>query len=1288
MNQTYDARSTDVVSGRRLCCAALFVVALLLWAPSSLRSQASPYLGTHFIVAFPDTTTNLRGRLPITLTTRLELVIYSFEGANVSLTGPSGSRSLTVAPDASRTVSMFDFMPPDVSPFVDEAGIPVRRSVEIRSDSPVYLYCRFISPFGSELFTPFPVERWGREYRLAGVRNDPLLQHVGINAAGEEGAEQSDGPAECLVIASENNTVVRLTTTTGTNTPDSFVLDAGESVLVQTERPDNNLDIAPRDLTGTLIEADKPIAVLSGNTRTTGGMSAYRVIAPTTNSARNTLVEWLPPVSAAGQTFVYTPVQPEFEDSEELIRIIGTQPGTTTITSSFAGAPLTVEQGEFVEIKATEWRINDEPTPFMLRTDRPALVCVVTGSWAERVPHNAGEGYGGIRAWSPSMSLLTPVEGWMNLSRFHFFENPASVDQYVLVVAEQSATVTLDGTVLDLAAVPNTAFKWGRVPVTGSGDHTLMSVGGLFSGLQYGIRWGGEAYLPLRIDKGDDDPRSLHTAEYEEDLSISWSAPLAGVLTEQWPEPDSLDISSREFCDSMVVDVRRVFDARDIWMLGPISATLDPGGVNVNAEIVPVAPLGPIIRYRILFTPIDPSRDASGSVTIVGTDVRETLSFSYTGTTVELPEEIDLGIDLTPGTQYNQPLELKNRKSFTATVLSAELVSGSAGFAVDDGGRLPRALLSGQTVGVDVNFVGTAPGTVYRDTLVVFTSCGVDSVPLFAQTEGAPDPEPEPTITGYDWKTRAIDSDNDTVSFIGNDGDLFYRIRRVVIENNPAGAFTLVAPTHANNRMDPQDKLEIGIRFAPRSTGLFVSSLLLITEDDDSVRAELRGLVIDTGSGGRGELIVDDLLLDTVCLGDVLDTFLIVRNPGAGAARVRLAEVVRSTNAGMVLLDPASLPRAVLPGDTVHIPVRITPGAAGPFEVLVGVDSSLGSEGVLLRVTGVAVECEPPMLTVTDHDFGEVWITLQREGGVMLHNVGRGDVEVTAATLVDDTENAFAYLDPAPPFTVREGDSLEVRASFSPMTVGRKDAGILFETRIGNLRANLTGVGKKLVIPAFIRRNYHAMPGEDVTVAVELEMPADSVYPDRIDLTVQFADVLVDPLGFTSDPNILNPMIGPGEVSATLLRSDQDVLTADTLLNVRFLMKLTLAESTELPFTLSCNLPYVDFEERPGLLIRDTLCGLEERLFEFTEFGLSFSGPRPNPASDQAEIDLEIPFDGHTTVLLYDLLGNIVLTAFDQQLVAGRYIIPIPLATVPSGTYILRVRSGLFAFVRRLDVFQ
>ncbi|MGE3801718.1 MAG: hypothetical protein AB7H80_11925 [Candidatus Kapaibacterium sp.] len=1255
----------------------------------SAQEFESPWLGKHFFVALPDTLMNTRGKVRPLPDRSPELILFSLEETTVRVSGPSGSRTLQLRPDASQLLLFSDFFPAGTTPYLDKVGIPIRKTIEIQSEKDIWVYCRFISPFGSEMFSPMPVEKWGSEYRAGTLPNNLIfnIAATGVDPVSggiEEGFSTLSAPGEFLVIASEDDTQVMLTAKVGLSSGSSLRLNRGEAALLQAQTFLLNPDSIRNDLAGALIRADKPIGVISGNTRSPGGAGAERVANPsvTTNSGRNSVADWLLPVTSLGNTFVYTPMLTEFSETEELIRLVATEPGTTVVTTSFGGPPQSIAQGEFLEFSSLEWRPGSVPSPFVLFSNQPVMAYAISGSWIDLLFDSAS--YTNAKSWSPAMSILPPVDHWLNVGRCYAFPLPASVDQYLLLAAEENATVSLDGRELKLESIAATGFKWGRFKVSG-GDHTVLSTGGTFSGIFYGIRYGYESFRVPGIGSGDGKgSKTTHFAEYDEDLSIAWATPIAGGRLVGEPEPDSLKVSSRDFCDSTVVIVDRI--SENIWLLGPMNLEFESGSVNTRMVVDTVAGLGPVLGYRVTLLPIDPTADASATLVVRATGVEKRISFNYAGTMVTLPLRIDFGTGLTAGAEYRQTIVMTNRRSFTATVIDAAIEKGTEGFSIDDGGQLPRPLQSGQNVSVDLVFNATTPGKTWRDTLLVFTDCGTYRVPLEGRTSGTAPLKPEPTITGYDWRTRSIGTQNDTLSFAGNIGTKAYRIREVQILSTGPTPFSLISPRENRDSVRPGDRLPLGIRFAPTVTGSFLDTILLITDDGDSAFAELIGRAIDT-SGGLPRLDGTDIQVPAYCLGDRLDTFLLLRNPGTATTTVTSLQVIRSTN-GTAIFPSPGLPRTIPPGGSVQIPVQFQGTGLGAFEILIGVDTGSGGEGIVLKVTGIALDCEPPALVVNDHDFGTIWITTEKGGSVMLKNVGRGDVGVLNARLLNDPENSFTYLTPSPPFTVLEGDSIEVYARFSPPTKGEKRGAIIFETEIGDLRSNLIGVGKKLVIPAFIRRDYKGMPGEEVVIDVELEAPADSVYPEEISYVVRFADELLDPLGAVAEDGIDVPELGSGTVSGSIHRPADSLLGEGTILSLRFLTRLSLLESTELPFELQADRPWIEFDERPGLFVKQPICGLEYRLFEFTRFGLSIGSPQPNPASDVAGFAFEIPFDGVTRIVIYDLLGFERLTVIDQFLVAGTYDLSIPVSLLPVGTYILHFQSGTFSATRQLDVLR
>lgn len=1263
--------------------ALLLAITLLIAAATHAAAQAptiSPYLGTAFIIALPDTLENKNGGTQLTLQPFAELIIYATEPSDVTVTGPAGREIVRVVPDSSSVVSLLPLFPPGTMPFADRVGVMSDKSVSVEASRPVLIYCRFVTAFGAEMMTPLPIASWGREYRMVGMRND-FLMHVGIDSANEEGFEIGDAPTHGIVIASEDGTRVDLEPTSDVIAFPSVMLDRGDVYRFVTAPRLNNLDTLTRDLTGTRIIADKPVAVISGAMRSAGAGDVELLTSLTANTAKNALAEWMMPVDRLGTTFLYLPMNMVSSDVEEAVRLVAPGPDTVRVATSFGGVPRVIAPGSYIEYLATSWRDEWTPTPFVLQADGPVIAAVVSGAWIEEFHDSAGPGYGHVDSWGTSMTLLPPAEQWLNHGRFRAFALPAAIDQYVLIAAESDARVAVDGEAVTMTPVGTSGYSAGRVKVA-PGEHAVFASGGLFGGIIYGVGQGFEAFrVPgMEEEKG---PGTAHVTVYEEYLSTVWSTPLAGAVVES-PAADTLIISTRESCDSMITTITRI--ASDPTLLAPLEAMLEPGSVNTAVTIDTIRVRGAVMGYVVVLRPVDPSLDASATLVVRGHQVERRIPYATTPTMITLPDEIDFGATTNAGVEVGRTISFVNRRGFTGSVVSATLAFGWKGFRVDDGGRLPATLRSGDSVTIDLLFLGPLPSTDYVDTLIVTTDCGVYRVLVRGRTSDRPLIGPMPTITGYDWEVRDIGSRNDTLSFAGNVGDTKYIIADVAILGGTGGPFRLIPPLHDAGELEVNtgESIPLGISFQPTAPGIYLDSIVLTSDGGIRVTAPLRGVAIDTVPGAT--IDVDPLLLDTICAGDLIDTAVMVRNSGPVPVALQNVRVIRSTN--MTLLS-ATLPPVgtMIPvGGSLRIPITLTAPAPGPFEIVLGIETVGGGEGAVLRVAGIAVACASPALVVTDHDYDTIWITTMKRGSVMVMNVGRGDVAVSSVAIVDDAEGSFTLIGPGGPFMVPEGDSVMVAADFRPMTPGLKTADVLFTTEIGELRGHLRGVGKKLVVPAFIRRDYSAIPGQEVAIAIELEPPADTVFPDRIDYRLSFSPDLLDALGVVDTLGALTPLLGEGELSGTVVMTADTNLLAGPLVTFRFLTRLSLMESTELPFTLESGLPWLEFEERPGLFTKLPFCALEQRLFDFTQFGLFIGFPEPNPADQEATFRFTIPFDGETMVVIYDLQGNEVLRPEHALLVAGDYTVAIATRLLPVGTYILRFRSGTTFATRRLDV--
>jgi hypothetical protein len=1254
----------------------IFGLLLLLSAATTLRAQST--YGRHFLVPFPDTS-HVRTEIVNPLLAEARLIIFSRSRASVTLKGDGFQRSLILLPDTSVSISLYDPLgrPPRI--FTDTVFLPVRSAVEVISDVPVAVVGYFVTIDGAEAFTALPVESWGREYMAVSRRNQ-LFTHV---AGNEENLQIDNAPPELLLVASEDATVVTVTPIAGAlgYAGGTYSLDAGEVLLVETARPPSNLDSATRDLTGARISSNRPVGVISGNTRTEGGLGGLSGTL-TGNSLRNTAIEWLSPLSAHGTTFVYTPL---FRDGSietpELVRVVATSPGTTTVVNSNGSFLRSIQQGSHTEFNSLELASSGVTGPFALNTDRPAEVMVIGGGYVKRpATDSLPSNFAALYTWGPAMSELVPHERWISSGRFRAPDYPRNLRHWITIAADSGATVLLDGrsVTFDPAPVRGTPFRFARIEVA-SGDHSLHSLSGRFSAIACGQARGYEAFEPL-APRGDDDPVEgiAHVSKYLEAIAASYAYPVPGTA-DGAVIADSLRLTRVERCSETIVTAERT---GPLWMVGPLAYAVDPAsrnlGVTIDTLYTGFIPSG----YRIRFSPVDPARDATGGVLLRNMlDSAWYVPYSYRAEGVEIaPDPIEI-LGARPGVARALALTLTNVKPFTMTVLSVRLKNGTTGFTLSGGG-VPKPLAAGGSYSLTLSFTGADFSTRSVDTLVIETDCRTFTLPVLAQT-APPDPAPVPLVTGYDWGRRRVGTSHDTLSFLSNAGDRDYDIDRVEIVSDPAGAFALVSPDWRSIGTVPSGgRRPAGIRFTPPSAGTFQAEIVLTTTGGLSVRATLEGSGADPG------IEASDVDLLSVCRTEPLDSAFTITNTGSLPVTVL---GVSAPLGGMLGLsfDTAAigLPRVLAVGEILRIPFAISPRRVGSWRdsVIVHTDADEGDS--IAVISARVAECSGQGLEVDDHDFGTLFVTLSRDGFVTLENSGASDVTISSMEIIDDAESSFMLTGPTSSFTVPAGDTVHVHARFTPRSAGARSALIEFTTDLGILHSRLTGIGATLQIPAFIGRGYHALYGDTLSIAVELDS-AVGVELDSIAVTIGYDSSLLAYLGLREE-SIAAGWSDRGEREPDSLRlhlARRSRPGSGVLVMARFLARFSLRDSTELPLRIESPVPYIEFIERPGLFRADPICGLNQRLYVMSAYRFVLEQNIPNPSAGATSIYFEIPFDSRTSLTLYDLLGREVLSLVDGELAAGGHTVTIDAGRLAAGAYWYRLVSGDLVATRRLVI--
>ncbi len=102
----------------------------------------------------------------------------------------------------------------------------------------------------------------------------------------------------------------------------------------------------------------------------------------------------------------------------------------------------------------------------------------------------------------------------------------------------------------------------------------------------------------------------------------------------------------------------------------------------------------------------------------------------------------------------------------------------------------------------------------------------------------------------------------------------------------------------------------------------------------------------------------------------------------------------------------------------------------------------------------------------------------------------------------------------------------------------------------------------------------------------------------------------------------------------------------------------------------------------------DSICGLDNRLFEMTGDNYSLKQNHPNPTGSATEIEFTLGMDAHTRLELFASDGRTVRVLVDSPLAAGHHMVAVDLSELPSGLYFYRLNSGPFMAVRQMMVAQ
>ncbi len=436
----------------RFCRLLSFFLLLSGISPLASFAQKKDNLGKEFFVAFAENQGS--GNETFNFFALFITGKIATQGT-VEVPALGFTQSFSITPGKITTIELPDGKnpgDPTVEISTDEQVIS-GMGVHIIADNEIAVYGISHKQFSSDAFMALPVDVLGTEYRTL---NYQTSQPNGIGSVGL--------PAEFWIVGVTNSTNVKITPKAATSnqnpagTPFTIQLNKGDVFLVQGNAADTT-----NDLTGSLIESDKPISVFSGHVRTDIPHGFKNE--GSTSTSRDHLVEQMPPVTAWGYSALVAPYATS--SLPDLVRIVS---HTNANKISVNGSPVVrLNAGDFYEITKLTG-------PVSIFSSAPILV----GQYMHTSRFGTSGG-GGTAYGDPAYSLVFPVEQFDTSYTFMVDQDAASFTSNFLniVTCESGFTdMSLDGKPISsfsgfsVQSFPGSHYAYAQINVE-QGDHKI-----------------------------------------------------------------------------------------------------------------------------------------------------------------------------------------------------------------------------------------------------------------------------------------------------------------------------------------------------------------------------------------------------------------------------------------------------------------------------------------------------------------------------------------------------------------------------------------------------------------------------------------------------------------------------------------------------------------------------------------------------------------------------------------------------------------------------------------------
>ena len=686
-----------------------------------------------------------------------------------------------------------------------------------------------------------------------------------------------------------------------------------------------------------------------------------------------------------------------------------------------------------------------------------------------------------------------------------------------------------------------------------------------------------------------------------------------------------------------------------------------PGASVFPDTILPGASIKLRIRFcpdsTLLFVSTDTvvsDAPIPGAITLMGRGVREFLS---------IPRILDFG-NVHKNDCKKDSFYAVNSGNVALHVL-LPVVLGTGFTLVSPVG--PFDVAAHDSVLVTLQYCSSTVGTQNGSTALNTTAPSIDSLQLTAFTgEGVLQ---IPAV--IDFGSVRVGACKDTVVTITNSGT----DTLILLGANsflPPFSYQSVDPII----LAPGASGSIKIRFCPTD----VPALSQVVQLDTVIYGNSPQFVV-RGSGEHGALAVAGIPVDFGCLMTSVTSTDVIRYQNTGNGQLTLISAVFITSKNVSITKQPGSTVAAGASDSITITVS-SPTTDTVYAIL-----ELQYQGIPpfdIPITG-RFSTAPKIVSLDSNiQFAPVNIgDSSTDTCIRITNYSCVGIDRGNMTLTGTGSGSFRIVSVSPYSVLADSQIATICVRFVPNGSGPQSAQILAtngtgSTTIGTLSG--TGSGRPVAVQLALDTVY-GKPGQIVQTAVRTLNDVTAAAITSLTFRVTFDPMQLDMK--QPQPTITNS-IAKAQGSAAPVFSIKQYAFGDKEVTATYSSPLTgNALIAALPFeillptanTASIHLQSASFGTSPATLsstadgqIRIEQCDTSEN-FSIRPSWIKVAQNSPNPFNPRTAIELEIGAAGHLKISLWNALGELVLTPFDEDVTAGLRKVEIDANTLPSGMY-------------------